>query len=101
MTASVAHLPVFRNEHVSVSRLKRYEQCALAFYFQYVDKKSAPIGEGSRSQPAEFGTVLHDALERTYRWVVDEEYEGPFPEGQALEFFRLAWTDSGLVGVSL
>lgn len=101
MSVTAAHPPVFRNEHVSVSRLKRFEQCALAFYFQYVDKKAPALGESGRSQPAEFGTVLHDALERTYRWIVEGEYEGQFPEGELLEFFRLAWTDSGLVGVSL
>lgn len=102
ITVSVAHhLPVFRNEHVSVSRLKRFEQCSLAFYLQYIDKADRAAGETGRSQPAEFGTVLHDALERTYKWIVEDEYDGRFPEGECLEFFRLAWTDSGLVGVSL
>ena len=101
MNEQVVGLPVFRNEHVSVSRLKRFEQCALAFYLQYVDKVDRAAGESGRSQPAEFGTVLHDALERTYKWIVEEEYEGRFPEGECLEFFRFAWADSGLVGVSL
>ena len=99
MTAAV-HLPVFRNEHLSVSRLRRYEQCPLAFYYQYVNKPD-PALDAVRSEPAEFGTVLHDALERVYRWVLDEEVEGPFPEAQLLEYFRLAWIDSGLVGVGL
>ena len=97
MNEQVVGLPVFRNEHVSVSRLKRFEQCALAFYLQYVDKVDRAAGESGRSQPAEFGTVLHDALERTYKWIVEEEYEGRFPEGECLEFFRFAWADSGLV----
>jgi len=99
VTAAV-HLPVFRNEHLSVSRLRRYEQCPLAFYYQYVNKPD-PALDAVRSEPAEFGTVLHDALERVYRWVLDEEVEGPFPEAQLLEYFRLAWIDSGLVGVGL
>ncbi len=99
--ATAVSLPVFRNEHVSVSRLKRFEQCSLAFYLQYIDKADRAAGETGRSQPAEFGTVLHDALERTYKWIVEDEYDGRFPEGECLEFFRLAWTDSGLVGVSL
>lgn len=99
MTATAVHLPTFRNEHLSVSRLKRFEECPLAFYFQYVNR---PEGyERAFAEPAEFGTVLHDALERTYRWIVDEEYEGPFPEAQALEFFRHAWSVSGLTGVAL
>ena len=90
----------WKNEHLSVSRLRRYEECPLAFYYQYVDKPE-PALDAARGEPAEFGTVLHDALERTYRWILDEELEGPFPEAEALEFFRLAWIDSGLVGVGL
>ena len=90
----------WKNEHLSVSRLRRYEECPLAFYYQYVDKPE-PALDAVRGEPAEFGTVLHDALERTYRWILDEELEGPFPEAEALEFFRLAWIDSGLVGVGL
>jgi RecB family exonuclease len=101
MTATVHHLPIFRNEHLSVSRLKKFEQCALAFYFQYVNKPDKALGEGGKPEPAEFGTVLHDALERTYQWIVNEEYEGSFPETEMLEFFRLAWSESGLVGVAL
>lgn len=43
--SAVIHLPVFRNEHVSVSRLKRFEQCSLAFYLQYIDKADRAAGE--------------------------------------------------------
>jgi|GEM_PF-755341 len=100
MTTTATHLPVFRNEHLSVSRLRRYEECPLAFYYQYVDKPE-PALDAARGEPAEFGTVLHDALERTYQWIMDEEHEGVFPEAELLEFFRLAWIDSGLVGVGL
>lgn len=99
MSAHAVHLPVFRNEHLSVSRLKRYEQCPLAFYYQYVSKPEGPRPE--RGEPAEFGTVLHAALEATYLWIVQEEYEGAFPESQLLERFRLAWSDSGLGGLGL
>jgi putative RecB family exonuclease len=98
--AVVAALPVFRNEFLSVSRLKRLEQCPLSFYYQYVNRPDRLLGLAD-SEPAEFGTVLHDALERVYRWVVDEEYAGMFPEAELLEFFRLAWADSGLGGVAL
>jgi RecB family exonuclease len=102
--SSVVHLPVvFHNERLSVSRLGRYEQCPLSFYFQYVEDRSKRpdmLVDPDR-EPADFGNVLHDALERTYQWVIDEEYAGGFPEGQALEFYRLAWGDSGLTGVGL
>jgi len=100
MTTAAVHLPVFRNEHLSVSRLRLFEQCPLAFYYRYVSKPD-PALDAARGEPAEFGTVLHDALERTYQWVIDEEYEGPFPEGEMLDFFRRAWIDSGLVGIGL
>lgn len=99
MTTVPATLPVFKNEHLSVSRLRRYEECALAFYHQYVNRPEGAVRE--RSEPAEFGVVLHDALERLYQWVVDDEYAGQFPEGRLLESFRLAWVESGLVGVDL
>jgi putative RecB family exonuclease len=106
--ALAVHLPVFtvptavpgwRNEHLSVSRIKVLEQCALAFYLQYVSRP--PGSHRGFSEPAEYGTVLHDALERTYRWVIDDEYRGPFPEAFLLDAFRLAWTESGLTGVDL
>lgn len=92
-------IPGWRNEHLSVSRTKLLEQCALAFYLQYVNRPAGAHREFA--EPAEYGTVLHDALERTYRWVVDDEYEGPFPEARLLEDFRLAWAESGLEGVDL
>jgi putative RecB family exonuclease len=98
VTAAV-HLPVFRNAHLSVSRLKRFEECSFAFYNQYVNR---PDGVGREfSEPAEFGVAAHAALERVYQWVLDEEYEGPFPEEQLLEAYRLAWAESGLTGVDL
>jgi len=101
---NVVHLPVaFHNERLSVSRLGRYEQCPLSFYFQYVEDRSErpdALVEPDR-EPADFGNVLHDALERAYGWVMAEEYAGPFPEAEALEFYRLAWGDSGLTGVGL
>jgi len=98
MTTAVS-LPVFRNVHLSVSRIKRFEECAFAFYNQYVNRPDGVIREFA--EPAEFGVVAHAALERTYRWIIEEEYEGPFPEARLLEDFRLAWAESGLVGVDL
>ena len=90
--------PGWRNAHLSVSRLKLLEQCALAFYYRYVDKVERSLGD-PKGEPAEFGTVLHDALEQTYRWVTEEEYAGPFPTEFLLERYRLAWVASGLTGL--
>jgi putative RecB family exonuclease len=96
-----AQLPVVRwtNAHLSVSRIRRFEECPLAFYKQYVNRPEGAQRE--LSEPAEFGTVAHAALERVYRWIIDDEYAGPFPEEKLLEAFRLAWTESGLSGVDL
>jgi hypothetical protein len=88
---------LFRNEHLSVSRLKLYEQCALAFYFRYVNK--GPVEP--RGVAGAFGTVLHAALEQTFVWIVNEEYDGAFPLDLCLRFYREAWKESELVGVAL
>jgi RecB family exonuclease len=92
-------VPGWKNQHLSVSRIKRFEECALAFYWQYVNRPHGAHRE--RSEPAEYGVTLHDALERVYQWIVDNEYEGAFPEEQLLDAFRLAWSESGLTGVDL
>lgn len=87
----------FKNEHLSVSRLKLYEQCELSFYFRYVSKGDiAPRGNA-----ADFGVVLHAALELMYTWIVANEYEGTFPTAELVEFYKQAWQASSLVGVAL
>jgi ATP-dependent helicase/DNAse subunit B len=94
---SPAVMPVFKNEHVSVSRLKRYEQCPRSFFYKYVVK-------GPEEPPAEapqFGVILHRTLELLYGWVVDEEFSGHIPIEKLLEFYRQAWTESRLVGIAL
>jgi putative RecB family exonuclease len=88
---------LFRNEHLSVSRLKLYEQCAFAFFARYVDP--GPIEP--RGSAAAFGSVLHAALELVYAWVVDNEYEGAFPVEVLGDSYRAAWLESDLVGVAL
>lgn len=88
------------NPYVSVSRLRLLEQCRLAFYHRYVARTGRAAGEPD-PEPAEFGTVLHAALEATYRWVQDDEYAGPFPTERLLGDYRAAWADSGLAGVEL
>lgn len=87
----------FRNLHLSVSRLKLLEQCALAFFFRYVD----PGPVEPRGEAAAFGTVLHAALELVYRWVVETEYEGAFPLDQLEGAYREAWAAAELTGVAL
>jgi putative RecB family exonuclease len=109
VTAAQVELPVvgpamppagWRNAHLSVSRIKLLEECALAFYRRYVERVERPAGVPD-PEPAELGTVLHAALERTYLDVVRDEYEGPFPVDALLEHFRAAWGASGLGGFEL
>jgi putative RecB family exonuclease len=88
---------LFRNEHLSVSRLTLYEQCALAFFYRYVD----PGPEEPRGEAAAFGTVLHAVLESVYRWVVETEYEGAFPLEVLENNYRYAWLAADLTGVAL
>lgn len=87
--ASVKHTLAiaFKNEHLSVSRLKLYEQCPRAFYYRYIDKGPTEL----RDVASLFGTILHAALELVYMWIRDEEYEGPFPLDQLVEFYKSAW----------
>lgn len=87
----------FKNEHLSVSRLKLFEQCQRAFFYRYVSKGAV---EG-RGNAADFGVVLHAALEIVYRWILDEMHEGLFPVDVLLEGYRAAWSVSGLTGVAL
>lgn len=95
-------LATFKNEHLSVSRLKLYEQCAFAFFCRYVDTaRKHAIDVAPKGEAAEFGTVLHAALELTYQWIVDEQYEGRFPEAEMIIFYRQAWQASGMKGVAL
>lgn len=88
---------MFRNEHLSVSRLKRYEQCALSFFFQYVSKgERAPVGNA-----AIFGVVLHEALESLFAWVVRQKFSGVLPLDQLTVFYQSAWQSSTLTNVAL
>jgi len=89
----------FRNEHLSVSRLKLWEQCPYAFFCKYIQK--GPVAPRDGDDPAMFGVVLHAALEALYEWVVREEYAGDFPLDRLLKFYQQAWTASKLVGVAL
>lgn len=69
----------FRNAYLSVSRLKMYLQCPRAFFWNYVEKvpKEEQIREAEG--PLVFGNAIHATLEGIYKWIVDEEYAGPFP----------------------
>jgi putative RecB family exonuclease len=94
---NVTRLPLYRNSYLSHSRLKLFEQCRAAFFFQYV----SPGEQEPQGEPAAFGTVLHSALEEAFAWVMREEYTGPFPLERLILAYREAWKESKLNGVQL
>jgi len=86
----------FKNDHLSFSRLTRYESCPLSYRLHYIDKHQPEPGITLR-----FGKVIHAVLERLVREVVDDERSGPLSEDRALTVFRDAWTADGLTGIEL
>lgn len=86
----------FRNEHLSYSRLTRFEQCPLSFKLHYIEKRQAEPGI-----PLRFGKLMHAVLERLLREVIDDERSGPLSEARALELLREAWAAEGLTGLDL
>lgn len=87
--------PRFTNKHISFSRLKRYEACPRSFELHYVRELPSEPNDALR-----FGSLLHAVLERLYRWVIEEEYEGRLDEERAVEIYRDEWSHSGLSGVA-
>ncbi|HQG03881.1 MAG TPA: PD-(D/E)XK nuclease family protein [Thermoleophilia bacterium] len=86
----------FKNDHLSFSRLTRYESCPLSYRLHYIDKHQPEPGIALR-----FGKVIHAVLERLVREAVDDERSGPLSEDRALTVFRDAWTADGLTGIEL
>ena len=86
----------FRNDHLSFSRLQRFEACPLSFKLHYIDKAEAEPGI-----PLRFGKAMHAVLEDLVREHVQEERVGPLTEERALELFRKAWAVGDLSGIEL
>lgn len=84
----------FANTHLSYSRLSRFEQCPLSFKFHYVDRLPAEPG-----MPLRFGKVVHAALERLLREVIEQEKTGPVDDERAVTLFSEAWAAEQLAGV--
>ena len=81
----------FRNDHLSYSRLSRYQQCPLSYRLQYIEKR-----RGEPGPPLVFGSLIHAVLETLVREVVDDERTGPLSQDRALDLYRDAWAKSGL-----
>lgn len=77
-------LATFRNELLSVSRLQLLEQCGLAFRLKYIDRAPRePSGE-----PADFGILIHAALERLHAWAFQEEHRGRVSEAMVTDAWQ-------------
>lgn len=90
--------PRRRNNHLSVSRLKRLEECPAAYAYHYIFK----VDSDEEAVPADFGVLLHEVLETIMQWVVDTEFTGQISEQQVLDLYRAAWPRyESLIGIEL
>jgi len=86
----------FKNQHLSYSRLSRWEQCPRSYAFHYIEKKQAEPG-----LPLRFGKTIHAVIERLIKEVVDDERTGPLSEERAIELYREAWGAEQLTGMDV
>lgn len=95
----------YRNAWLSVSRLKLYEQCPRAFFYKYVEQARPDPTRlellDDADDAADFGKVVHAALEITYRWILAEEYSGIFPIDTLLAAYDRVWRDATLAGIEI
>lgn len=86
----------FKNQHLSYSRLSRFETCPLSYRLHYIEKQHAEPG-----LPLRFGKTIHAVLERLIKEVVDDERTGPLSEERAIELYREAWGAERLTGMDV
>lgn len=86
----------FKNDHLSYSRLSRFEQCPLSFKLHYIDKL-----ESSPNMSLRFGKVIHAVLEQLFRELIEQELTGMLSEERALELYSRACMAEGLLGFAL
>jgi len=86
----------YTNEHLSYSRLSRFEQCPLSFKLHYIEKRRAEPG-----LPLRFGKAVHAVLEVLVREHVEEERVGPLSEERAVELWQEAWAREEMTGVEV
>jgi len=78
----------FKNEHLSVSRLKLYDRCPLAFKARYIDRCEELSGDA-----AMMGKLAHRALELIFGLVIKEEHVGRVLDGTINSLFRQAFRE--------
>jgi len=76
----------YKNSHFSVSRIKQYVKCNLAYKFSYPDQ--SPRGS---NEAGDFGKMVHGALEEVFDWIINEEHVGPVSDERLIECFRIAF----------
>lgn len=86
----------FKNQHLSYSRLSRFETCPLSYRLHYIEKKQAEPG-----LPLRFGKTIHAVLERLIKEVVDDERTGTLSEERAIELYRETWGAEQLTGMDV
>lgn len=87
----------FKNRYLSVFRLKTYEQCPLAFKLRYIEKAN-PVRDPTAF---EMGTLVHEALEMIYLWIIAEEFSGYVPIDVITQSYRKAFEASKVATVEL
>ena len=73
----------YRNQHLSFSRLSRFEQCPLSFKLHYIDQIPA-----NPSPPLVFGKAVHAVLEKLLWEHCLEGKVGPLSTGRAVELWQ-------------
>ena len=86
----------FKNQHLSYSRLSRFEQCPLSFKLHYIDKRQAEPGV-----PLRFGKAVHAVLETLLREHMEQEREGALSEERAVTLWQEAWAAGELSGLAV
>jgi len=86
----------FKNQHLSYSRLSRFETCPLSYRLHYIEKQQAEPG-----LPLRFGKTIHAVLEHLVQEVLDDERTGPLSEERAIELYREAWGAEQLTGMDV
>jgi RecB family exonuclease len=86
----------FKNQHLSYSRLSRFETCPLSYRLHYIEKKQAEPG-----LPLRFGKTIHAVLERLIKEAVNDERTGALSEERAIELYREAWGAEQLTGMDV
>jgi len=78
----------FRNQYLSVSRIKLFEKCPQAFRYRYVHKRK---GDPSTNIAASLGKLVHKAFEIIFTKAEAEEYVGPVTDEMILSAYRTAF----------